>query len=128
MIRDERVSITRGLREYAWFYRYVRKYRDHVFLARFEDVISDFGKVMADFNVRFGTDFILFEHTADNEAEVFGKIEGLSRKIGSGETGVARPSESRGDLKQRIREEVMFARYQKLREQAESLYHSLLAQ
>lgn len=126
MIRDRRITIEDGLNEYIWFYSYVLKYRDQVVLAEFESVTGNYGDVIMRLNERFHTRFSLFEHTAENEAEVFRAIEGYSQKIQSGEAGVARPSESRAEQKKELMEKIMLPEYKVLRERAGSLYHRLV--
>ena len=127
MIRDESVTIADAFCDYIKFYEYVCKYRDQIFLARFEDVISDFGIVLEGVNAKYLTKFTLFEHTPENEDKVFSKIDDYSKKLNAGELGVARPSLSRAHLKERLLGEIMSLEYTKLRDKADALYRMLVS-
>ena len=125
--RDGSISVAGALAEYIQFYNVVQNNLSHVFLAKFEDVIKDYGKVIRELNERFLTNFAQFEHTSENQDAVFQKIEEYSRQTKTGESGVARPSAIRQSKKSDLIEEVMSQRYVYARQKAESLYEKLLS-
>lgn len=53
------------------YYETLLPVRSQLFLARFEDVTTDFGGVMRAFNKRWGTSYVPFEHTPENAARCF---------------------------------------------------------
>ncbi|WP_166830422.1 hypothetical protein [Thalassoroseus pseudoceratinae] len=52
--------------DYCSYHETIARYRSNLCMARFEDVISDFGNVVRAMNDQFGTDFDVFEHTPEN--------------------------------------------------------------
>ena len=84
-------------------YRPLLPHRDAVVLAPFEEVTSDFGRIVRRVNELFGSDFGVFEHSDENVARIFDTIEERNRrKYGKGaidERSVARPSSVRTRLK-----------------------------
>jgi hypothetical protein len=71
------IPVSVALRGYALFYETCWRYREHFIVADFEQVVSDFGMVIDDINVRFGTHFARFQHTRPNVERIF---ENLDRK------------------------------------------------
>ena len=53
------------------YYETLLPFRSQLFLARFEEVTTDFGGVMRAFNARWGTSYVPFEHTPENAASCF---------------------------------------------------------
>lgn len=108
LIREPSISPAQGLRDYFRYYEAIRPCRPAFVIGRFEDVTSAYGGVIARVNARFSTSFDVFEHSPENTAAVFGRIEGLDR-ADTGlptvtETTVARPSRARQLLKARFQE------------------------
>jgi hypothetical protein len=83
---------------YLRFYNGVAGVLDGCVVAEFGQVIGDFGDVIKRVNRRYGTSFTPFEHTDENVARCFGRIESQNRERSAGrvvESAVARPSEER---------------------------------
>lgn len=70
------VDVARELARYARFHREVLKVRDSILLVPFEEVVDDYGRVVARLNQRFGVSFVAFQHTPEN-------VEALFRSEGS---------------------------------------------
>lgn len=94
---EGRLSSERALREHVAFHEGVLPVRGSVVVAPFELVVSDFGAVVRAVNARFGTDFGVFEHTEENVARCFARIEAEhARRFGRTiEERIARPSPRR---------------------------------
>ena len=92
-----RITVRQALRAYARFFEDVLPYLDGVVVATFESVTSDFGRVVRAVNDRFGTDFAVFEHTAENVERCFARIEDEHRRRFGRvcEERIARPSAQR---------------------------------
>ncbi len=87
----------RSIADYTAFYRRVLPLADRVVVADFPDVVGDFGAVIERCNLTFGTDFVPYEKTEDNEAEVVSRVEEVAELLFGDdyEHAVGRPSTSR---------------------------------
>jgi hypothetical protein len=100
-------------------------------IGNFSVVTSDLGSVIREVNQRFGTTFREFEHTEDNVALAFEKIDERYRAMGSMEQKafgrmVARPSKERQIAKETVREQLELPALQRLRAQAQLAYDRLV--
>ena len=123
VIRHSQIGIGQALRGFIRFYEPLMPYRDDLVVGTFEDVTSDFGEVIRGVNKRFGTSFTEFEHTKENERRAFEAIDraySMREERGSDlEAIVARPSELRREIKDRLRAEYRAGRLRPLRQRAE---------
>ncbi len=97
------------LEAYYWFYKGVLPYSHGFVSATFEEVTTDYGRVIRTVNERFGLNFGIFEHTKENVAKCFEIIEGKAALLSGGhaegaEAIVARPSADRERSKQKHKE------------------------
>jgi hypothetical protein len=92
-----RTAMRQALLDYVRFYEDVLPVLDRAVVATFPQVTSDLGAVIGAVNARFGTDFSVFEHTAENVERCFALIdEAQLGRLGHADEGrVARPSERR---------------------------------
>ena len=97
-------SLGHSLSYYSDFYSVLLKHCKCLFLVTFESVISDFGRVIRDFNERWGTSFAPFEHTPPNVARCIAQIDEDYADGAGGvlELRVARPSNCRQPLKEKL--------------------------
>lgn len=126
-IRDP-ISVDQALRYYISFYETAEKYRDAYVLGLFEEVTSDFGRVIERVNDRFGTTFSLFNHDEENVNELFAGMEAQARKqYGKTllERKVQRPSADRQKVKREIEYELESPKRSKLIAEAEAVYGRL---
>jgi len=107
------LSARTTLRAYIRFYEIVARKLDSVVVAPFETVVSDFASVIEAVNRRFGTSYLPYVPSPENEARIRHEVEWWDY-VGSGHTEirehtVSRPSTERDLLKQtqleRIRNE-----------------------
>jgi hypothetical protein len=129
VIRHSHIGIRQAVRGFVRFYEPLLPYADDLVVATFDDVTTDFGEVTRRVNKRFDTSFAEFEHTRENERRCFEAIDrayAMRDERGSAlEAIVARPSEMRRDLKDRLRGEYRAGRLSRLRGRAERAYRSL---
>jgi hypothetical protein len=129
VVRNAHIPLDRALAAYLRFYEPVLPLRSGLVVGSFPDATSDFGKVTARVNERFGTNFGIFDHTPDNVALVFQQIEeDYRRRLPEGERlerEVARPSKVRDGLKERLRARWDSAEIASARARAERVYRSL---
>src|SRR6185312_14273112 len=147
-IRSPHVSLAEALDAYRRFHEAVLPHRDACQVALFQDVTTDFGRVVEALNAKFGTGYVPFAHTPEIEerarqpvhapvihAYVCGlstrdELEAARRRAGpgaaAGAAGVerrgARPSSERRDLQERLGERYREPSLARLREAAESAY------
>lgn len=99
LLRHPELGTRQALDAWIAFHEKLRPWEDSLVVATFDQVTSDFGRVIARVNGRFGTSLAVFEHTPGNVAACFAAIEARNAKrFGAGavqESGVARPSAER---------------------------------
>lgn len=71
LIREPGVALRDALIAYARFYERLVPYRDGFVIADFEQVTKDFGEVIRNVNIRFGTEFAEFVPTEPNVRRCF---------------------------------------------------------
>jgi hypothetical protein len=104
VIREPCVPMEQALRAWIRFYERAVPVRARVFVADFSRVSTDFGAVIRDFNIKYGTGYKEFDHTEENVARCFDLIEDRNKqRYGRLEEGkVARPSEERRGVKSEL--------------------------
>ncbi len=97
----------------------------------FPEVTTDLGRVIRRVNDLYGTAFLPFEHTPENERACFEAMDRYWRaRVGPGEElerRVGRPSALRERLKQELRPAYRAPGLRPLRERAEELYRAFAA-
>ena len=90
-------SVRGSLAYYTDFHAALLHCREDLFVVHFEDLVNDFGKVMTEFNTRWNTNYMPFEHTEENVAKCMAEIEleYLDRDGKVIEHRVPRPSDKR---------------------------------
>lgn len=130
VIRNPGVAIRDAIKGYARFYRPLLPLRDSFVIAPFEEVTSDFGKVIGRINERFGMDFVPFGHTDENAASILAEIEAdyLTRTPPGErfEQIVPRPSEWRRRHKEELRRKYREPALARARAAVDSLYERFL--
>ncbi|HEX5250083.1 MAG TPA: hypothetical protein VFW14_10500 [Gaiellales bacterium] len=79
-IRSPYVSLAQALEAYRRFHEAILAYRDACQVALFEDVTTDFGRVVETLNAKFGTGYVPFAHTPENVERVYALIEERARQ------------------------------------------------
>lgn len=120
-----------SLRGYVRFHEPLLPYRHGFVVGLFEEVVSDFGAVIARVNARFGTSFRPFEHRPEHLARIDREIEEDYRSRARTEAELERtvplPIETRRALKERLR--AAYRRTpERLRRRAEAAYELLRAE
>ena len=126
VIRYPEIPLRQALKSYVAFHRTLWPVRHQLVVATFDQVVTDFGRVTARLNSKFGTSFAEFEHNEENVRAAFDWIDRGDRKsFGSSEElerSTARPVPSREALKARLRDAYRDRELAGLRAQAEELY------
>lgn len=107
LVRRPTLTAGDGLLEYLDFYRTAWRVREGFVVALFDDVIADFGSVVARVNKRFATSFAAYEATEQNRQAAFALVEEMNRRECRGEvveTHVGRPSIQREKRKAELEE------------------------
>lgn len=109
----ERAFMKLATRRYIDFYEPLMPYRDHILVAEFKAVITNYTTVLKRLNKQFNKDFIVFEHTPENQQAIFSQGgEYLS------------PSQKRDAFKKSLRE--FFEPEAPLSVKAREVYHAFL--
>jgi hypothetical protein len=130
VIREPWMRLRDALLGFIRFYEPLIPQRDGFLVATFQEVVTDFGPVIDRINCRFGTTFHRFEHTPENVRGCLDRIDRRARRrwpAAELENLVARPSETRDRLKERLRPAYRHERLAPLRHRAEALYLELTA-
>lgn len=121
----EHLGLEIVLRQYIDFYESIRRFRAHFVIAPFDEVTSDFSRVVQRVNERFGTAFQHRQLTKDDERSIFLMIDEMERVDSGGalrQSHVARPSQKRTEAKDALIEELKSPRYASLVARAERLH------
>lgn len=105
LVRRPTLTPDDALIEYLDFYRTAWRVRHGFVVGLFDQVVSDFGAVMRQVNLRFGTSFVPYEPTEANEHAAFDLVEEMNRLECEGqlvESHVGRPSTERDQGKRQI--------------------------
>lgn len=128
-IRYPWVSIRDALYAYRLFYKRIQPYFESFVLATFEEVTTDYGKVIRKVNEKFGTRFDVFEHSEENVAKVFARIEERARQL----TGIeqvdgfaAFPSAKKEAIKKDLRTALDDPRLRSQLNQCQAIYAEML--
>ncbi|SDC38755.1 hypothetical protein SAMN05660690_1221 [Geodermatophilus telluris] len=125
LIRRDSLTPHDAVLEYLDFYRTAWPAREGFVVGPFDRVTGDFGGVIDEVNARFGTSFMRFEHTPENEANAFRLVEDMNRLESGGEvveTHVGRPSGARARRKEELRELLSRPRTAARLREAEALF------
>jgi len=128
VIREPCVTMRQSLSAWTRFYGSLLPVRDAVFVADFSRVSTDFGAVIRDFNVRYGTGYKEFDHTEENVARCFDAIEDRNRaRFGTIVEGkVARPSQERAGRKAELTAQFDDPALADMRDRAFEVYHAFV--
>jgi hypothetical protein len=130
LVRRPTLTPADALLEYLDFYRTAWRVRDGFVVAPFDQVVSDFGAVVRAVNRRFGTTFVPYEPTAENEAAAFAIVEEMNRLECRGqlvETHVGRPSHQRDEGRRAVARRMAEPRAQALLAEADRLFEDYVA-
>jgi hypothetical protein len=127
-----RVSARAALQAWVRFHERILPYRAGFVVASFGEMTRDFGAVVARANERFGTSYVVWESSPENEQRIFALINQRNvDRFGTGESvaksqALARPTAAREALKERMRDEVESPKLATLLARAEGLYTELV--
>jgi hypothetical protein len=127
-----RVPARAALEAWIRFHRRILPYREGFVVTSFDEMTRDFGAVVARANQRFGTSYVVWESSPENDRRILDRISQRNLdRFGAEESAaksqsLARPTAAREALKERIRAEVESPKLAALRAQAEGLYTELV--
>lgn len=120
-----------ALRDYIRFHEPLLAIRDHFVVAPFEEVTKDFGKSIERLNEKFGTKFLVFEHTKDEEEKIFHNMkintEKRAGKLGLDLTRTYHfPQERKQEIRDGLAAEFATPDIAPLKNRAVSIYRELM--
>lgn len=96
LVREPGIMPDSALRAYVSFYTKLMPVRRQVVCCTFDELTSNYSKIVSSVNDRFGCSFGLPEDTATYRQSVFTEIERISERLGDDEElRISRPSEMR---------------------------------
>jgi hypothetical protein len=123
------LKASRALQYYFDFHNSVVQFSSKIFIADFEQIICDFGRVTQSLNAYYGTRFIEFTHSDTNVARCFQCAEewdkGYYHNASVDEGTVARPSRHRTHLLKEARKRLTDRRLSNLHLRAQQVYDIL---
>jgi hypothetical protein len=125
LVRRPTLSADDAVLEYLDFYRTAWRVHEAFVVGLFDTVVSDFGAVISAVNRRFGTSFVPYESSDENQAAAFALVEEMNRIECRGEvveTHVGRPSVERDASKAEVRALMERPRTRALLRQADDVY------
>lgn len=130
LIREPLIMPETALKTYINYYSTAIKFKNAIISTSFEKIISDYGLVINDANQKFNTRFVPYNHTEENNREVFSMIEQMDKDdTGQNQvtsTSVSRPSEAREFSKKQWVEKLNAPDYSSLLLQAEKIYDEFI--
>lgn len=132
VIRHPETTLPQALRQWVTFHEPLLEHLDQFVVGSFDEVTTDFGAVIARVNERFGTVFATFDHTEENVASVFARVDEMDRldkgrrAAESGAT-TARPVGSREALKAEVRSRLETPRMRSRLRRAEQVHDRFAA-
>jgi hypothetical protein len=124
-IRHPDLDLKVSCLDYIAFYKAVLPRKDKVVIGLFEDVPSDYGKVIAELNKKFGTEYGIFQHDESAKDAVFEDIKGIQGDNSRKNLEISIPTTSKDALKAKVRREYEEQVPQALRDEARRLYTTL---
>jgi hypothetical protein len=127
-----RIPARAPLQAWVRYHERILPYRDGFVVTSFADMTKDFGAVVARANERFGTSYVVWESSPENEQRIFDLINQRNvDRFGAQESeaksqALARPTAEREALKERMRAEVESPALAALRTRAHGLYRELV--
>jgi hypothetical protein len=115
-------TLEEALADYVWFYDRLLPHRGDFMVATFDQITTDFGRVISTVNDRYGTAFAPFDHTDENVARCFGLIEQRYDAAAKASHTIARPSQDRHEHKKELRERYFAETFAIKRQRAEQLF------
>lgn len=127
-----RISARPALIAWIRFHERLLGYRERIVFCRFDEMIRNFTPAIERVNRRFRTDFAVWQHTKENEAEIFEQIKTRNRgrfrddQDEQRRQAFALPTAEREALKQQFRHQLEAAPLRKIRTEAHDLYLALV--
>ena len=119
MSRNFYPSVKYAFIHYIRFYRDILKVKDHIVIAEFNDIISNYCSVIENLNQKYNT---RFKYHVDDVVKARKKI----RELRKDPSLQPLPTDDRKVIKQKIMSQVMNDKYHKLRTEALQLYNQIL--
>jgi hypothetical protein len=126
IMREPFLTPRASLRMYLAFYEPLLSVMDHVVIAGFEDVISDFSNVIRKVNEKFDCSYGLYENDRESDAEIFQKIKNLPYE--ETRLSICIPTEEKEPEKVRLKLEFKAPHLRLLVDRCRKVYAHLITQ
>ena len=95
LVFDESSSAEECLREYLLFYSRLESIADHIVVASFDEIVTDFGGAIRRVNAKYGRSFRPYVPNRENDAAVRLRVAAAGNRAGQGLRQVALPHAGR---------------------------------
>lgn len=119
------ITFRQALREYLDFYFYIIPFRKSFVLGSFDCVVSNFGRIIARINEKFGASFVEFCHTEESSKKCLELVAQFERARSRPGNTLACPNAERSRLKDLLRAKYYSPELADIRTQAENVYEVL---
>ena len=104
VVRHDFIPVSEALEDYNRFYEDLYRLKEGFIVAKFEDVIDNFGNIIGQLNVEFSCNFNIFPDQDEQvKASVFNEIDKRNRLLDKGKvTHLYRPDKNKDSLKNAV--------------------------
>jgi len=124
IVKYPSICVEDALKGYIRFYETCLPYKKAFLVATFEQVTTDFGRVIDGINEKFGTQFKRFEHTDANVRRVFAVLGQRNRCLNHGEPLM---SYHPNTLKETMKRQIILSPHQALLQRCYGIFSLYLA-
>lgn len=127
-----RISARQALIAWIRFHKRLMGFRERIVFCRFDEMIRNFTPAIKRVNQKFRADFGVWQHTKENEAEIFEQIKTRNRgrfredQDEQRRQAFALPTAEREALKQKLHHQLEAEPLRKIRAEANDLYLTLV--
>lgn len=128
VIRDQSMTLTKALKMYIWYHEAILEFVDKCVIADFDVVVNNYSLIIDEVNKKYNTSYKLFDHDKSSQENIFKLVEDMEKADSGGvlrESHVARPSDSRKEIKDALLSELAAPNNERLLKKCESLYNKI---
>ena len=124
IVRNSKLSIEYALKRYVKFYKKVIKVKNKTTVGSFDQVVSNYGRVIKKVNSKFEINFEIPSHTKNFEKKVFDRINWINKKTEKGSRKrISKPDNKKEKEKEKLKVKIENSRWV---EEAKKIYRKMI--